>query len=56
MSSIGTAFTQGIIAFVATNIDDIIILLLFFSQVDANLRRRHIVFRPVRNINSEEKR
>ncbi len=44
MSSIGTAFTQGIIAFVATNIDDIIILLLFFSQVDANLRRRHIVF------------
>lgn len=33
----------GIIAFIATNIDDIIILMLFFSQVDAVLRRRHIV-------------
>jgi cadmium resistance transport/sequestration family protein len=29
---------------VATNIDDIIILLLFFTQVDAKFRRRHIVF------------
>lgn len=44
MSSIGTALAQGIIAFVATNIDDIIILLLFFSQLNANFRRRHIVF------------
>ena len=43
MSGLGTAFTEGITAFVATNIDDIIILLLFFSQVDANFRHRHIV-------------
>ncbi len=37
------AFTEGIIAFAATNIDDILILLLFFSQVDANFRKRHII-------------
>lgn len=43
MSELGTAFTVGITAFIATNIDDIIILLLFFSQVDAQFRRRHIV-------------
>lgn len=35
--------TGALIAFVATNIDDLIILLLFFSQVDANFRRQHIV-------------
>jgi cadmium resistance transport/sequestration family protein len=43
MSDFGTALTEGITAFVATNIDDIVILLLFFAQVDANFRRRHIV-------------
>ena len=43
MSEISTALTGALIAFVATNIDDIIILLLFFSQVDGNLRRQHIV-------------
>jgi cadmium resistance transport/sequestration family protein len=43
MNELGTAFTAGITAFVATNIDDIIILLLFFSQVDSKLRRRHII-------------
>jgi cadmium resistance transport/sequestration family protein len=43
MSGLGTAFSAGITAFVATNIDDIIILLLFFAQVDTNFRRRHIV-------------
>ncbi|BAY90268.1 MULTISPECIES: cadmium resistance transporter [unclassified Tolypothrix] len=42
MSQLGTAFTEGIIAFAATNIDDILILLLFFSQIDSNFRRRHI--------------
>ncbi|HEY9667286.1 MAG TPA: cadmium resistance transporter, partial [Coleofasciculaceae cyanobacterium] len=40
---LGTAVTVGVTAFIATNIDDIIILLLFFAQVDANFRRRHIV-------------
>ncbi|HEY9649922.1 MAG TPA: cadmium resistance transporter, partial [Coleofasciculaceae cyanobacterium] len=44
MNGLGTAFTTGLTAFVATNIDDIIILLLFFAQVDAKFRRRHIVF------------
>ncbi|MEH2109343.1 cadmium resistance transporter [Nostoc sp.] len=43
MSQLGTAFSEGIIAFIATNIDDIIILLIFFSQIDANFRRRHIL-------------
>src|SRR5689334_13682034 len=43
MNNLLAAFTQGIVAFLATNIDDIIILLLFFSQVDVNFRRRHIV-------------
>ncbi|ARV57874.1 transporter [Nostocales cyanobacterium HT-58-2] len=43
MTQLWTAFTEGIIAFVATNIDDILILLLLFSQVNANFRRRHIV-------------
>ncbi len=43
MAEISTALTGGLIAFVATNIDDIIILLLFFSQVNTNFRRRHIV-------------
>ena len=44
MNDLGTAIAEGITAFIATNIDDIIILLLFFAQVDANFRRRHIVF------------
>ncbi|MEH2158193.1 cadmium resistance transporter [Nostoc sp.] len=43
MSQLGTAFSEGIIAFTATNIDDIIILLILFSQVDVNFRRRHIL-------------
>ncbi|MEH2010688.1 cadmium resistance transporter [Nostoc sp.] len=43
MSKLGTTFSEGIIAFIATNIDDIIILLIFFSQVDINFRRRHIL-------------
>ena len=43
MSGFGTAFVGGVIAFAVTNIDDIIILLLFFSQVDNKLGRRHIV-------------
>ncbi len=43
MSEFITVLTGGLIAFIVTNLDDIIILLLFFSQVDANFRRRHIV-------------
>jgi cadmium resistance transport/sequestration family protein len=43
MNQLRTALTEGIIAFAATNIDDIFILVLFFTQVDTNFRRRHII-------------
>ncbi|MEH2173113.1 cadmium resistance transporter [Nostoc sp.] len=43
MSELVTEITTGAIAFIATNIDDIVILLLFFSQINANFRPRHIV-------------
>ncbi|MDZ7964259.1 MAG: cadmium resistance transporter [Nostoc sp. DedSLP03] len=43
MNELVTAITTGLIAFIATNIDDIVILLLFFSQISANFRPRHIV-------------
>lgn len=44
MNELLTAISTGITAFTATNLDDILILLLFFSQVNAVFRRRHIVF------------
>jgi len=44
MINLATSFIEAIIAFTATNLDDIIILLLLFSQVDGNFQRRHIVF------------
>lgn len=37
-----TALATGISAFVATNLDDIIILMLFFSQLDGGFRIRQI--------------
>ncbi|MBW4618257.1 MAG: cadmium resistance transporter [Cyanosarcina radialis HA8281-LM2] len=37
------ATSAGIAAFVATNVDDIAILMLFFAKVDSNFRPRHIV-------------
>ncbi|BAZ66817.1 MAG: cadmium resistance transporter [Pelatocladus maniniholoensis HA4357-MV3] len=43
MNNTITIITQSVIAFIATNIDDILILLLFFSQINTNFRRRHIV-------------
>ena len=43
MSGLVTAISEGLTAFTATNLDDIVILLLFFSQVNAVFRRRHIV-------------
>lgn len=42
MSNIITTITEGIVAFTATNIDDIIILMLFFAQLNNQFRRRHI--------------
>lgn len=43
MGWIVQAITTGIIAFAATNIDDIIILMLFFAQVNVTFRPYHIV-------------
>jgi cadmium resistance transport/sequestration family protein len=43
MNELVTAISTGITAFTATNLDDIVILLLFFSQVNAAFRRRHII-------------
>lgn len=38
-----TTITTGLTAFSATNLDDIFILMLFFTQVNHQFRRQHIV-------------
>lgn len=43
MNDLVTQIPLGFTAFTATNLDDIVILLLFFSQVNNIFRRRHIV-------------
>ncbi|MBW4684518.1 MAG: cadmium resistance transporter [Komarekiella atlantica HA4396-MV6] len=43
MSELITTLLVGISAFIATNIDDIVILLLLFSQLNSSFRRRHII-------------
>jgi cadmium resistance transport/sequestration family protein len=43
LSEVVRAIGTGIPAFVATNIDDLVLLTLFFSQVNQRLRPRHIV-------------
>lgn len=43
MDGLLTAISTGLTAFTATNLDDILILMLFFSQVNACFRQRHIV-------------
>ncbi|MBD1843472.1 cadmium resistance transporter [Cyanobacteria bacterium FACHB-63] len=43
MNELIKAFSTGITAFTATNLDDIVILMLFFAQVNSLFRRRHIV-------------
>lgn len=43
ISELVTAIPTGVAAFTATNLDDIIILTLFFAQVNATFRHRHIV-------------
>lgn len=35
--------TSGVMAFIATNIDDLLLLTLFFSQVNSEFRKRHVV-------------
>lgn len=37
------AFFVGVTSFVATNIDDIVVLMVFFSQLNARFRRRHVI-------------
>ncbi len=43
MNKIFLTVIEGAIAFAATNVDDLIVLLLFFSQVNSRLRPHHIV-------------
>jgi cadmium resistance transport/sequestration family protein len=43
MNGLITAISTGVAAFIATNIDNILILTLLFSQVNTLFRRRHIV-------------
>lgn len=43
MNGLITAISTGFTAFTATNLDDILILMLFFSQVNAIFGKRHIV-------------
>ncbi len=42
MNNMITLIAEAILAFLITNIDDLIILLLFFSQINFQFRRRHI--------------
>lgn len=43
MNGLITAISTGFTAFTATNLDDILILMLFFSQINTIFRKRHIV-------------
>lgn len=43
MSLLATAIITGVTAFSATNIDDFVILLLLFAQVNATFNRRQII-------------
>ncbi|MBW4426544.1 MAG: cadmium resistance transporter [Nostoc desertorum CM1-VF14] len=43
MNELITTLLVGISAFIATNIDDIVILLLLFSQINSSFRCRHII-------------
>lgn len=43
MNGLITAISTGFTAFTATNLDDILILMLFFSQVNVTFRKRHII-------------
>ena len=43
MNGLTQAFVTGLTSFVVTNIDDIVILMLFFAQVSPTFRPKHIV-------------
>ena len=55
MEWIVTTIFTGTAAFVATNIDDIFVLMLFYSQLSATFRRRHVVavLRRIYNVGSK---
>jgi cadmium resistance transport/sequestration family protein len=44
MDRLVRAVIAGIASFAATNIDDIVILMLWFAQVNSSFRRLHIIF------------
>lgn len=44
MSELLVTISTGISAFVATNVDDLIVLTLLFSQINSTFRLKHIVF------------
>jgi len=43
MSELISAIFAGVTAFIATNLDDLVILMLFFAQINAVFRPKHIV-------------
>jgi len=43
MGELWTTLLAAVIAFAATNIDDIFLLTLYFSQVNGSFRKRHII-------------
>jgi cadmium resistance transport/sequestration family protein len=43
MECITAALITGIVTFAATNVDDILVLTVFYCQVNGTLRKRHIV-------------
>ena len=43
MNLVWTAIATGITSFIATNIDDIVILMLFFSQLNRQFTAEHII-------------
>lgn len=43
MDFLFSSFLAASAAFIATNIDDIVLLAVFFSQVNQNFRKRHII-------------
>ncbi|NJM75714.1 MAG: transporter [Acaryochloridaceae cyanobacterium RU_4_10] len=43
MNGLVGAIFVGVTSFVATNIDDIVVLMVFFAQLNAKFRRRHVI-------------
>jgi len=43
VQNIGTSILTGVTAFTASNLDDIVVLMLFFAQVKPNFQPRHII-------------